>query len=843
MSVGRRWRWMAALALAAGVARAGDARAAAGVHVALVPATQTVAPGASFDLEIDVTQAGAAFNGFDAYIGFDPGAAQAVPSSPVSLQEGSLMTSACGSQFHRFLYSNTTGRDTINDVLLCSGVSVTGPGQIYKLHFKAGTTQQTTTVRFLPGLQFYNEGLFVNPDSSMDAQVTIAAPTSTITAGAGAGAGGTITPSGAVSVVNGSSQSFTIGPDGCHTIANVVVDGGSVGAVASYTFTNVQANHTIAASFALRSFGIAASAGAGGSIAPSGAVTVSCGASQSFTIAGDGCHAIADVQVDGGSVGPVSSYTFTNVTASHTIAASFLVFSFAITSSAGNGGSIDPLGTLAVECGGNQSFTLAPDACQHVADVVVDGSSVGAVTSYSFANVTADHTIAASFAANTTSLPAITDLATPGDPPIIGLVAKRPVARDATKSIRVTFTPPNGARSVEVWRKGFGNHPEYDDPPNAGSAPAVPASYPPAGWTLTGVTASEERDVPGTRDFWYYVAYAKDSCGNASPVSNLTTGALDYLLGDVTDGVTDGQGDGKMTLPDIQLLGARYGLAGNGLAGYEYLDVGPTSDASVHGRPLTDDRTDFEDLMITGLDYPSRDPGAAAVSQPRASTVNLVRLQKPAIINAGDHFDVTVILSASNSLQGISIQLGWNAAQVTPTGVTIGSLVSSQGGVMYSPAPGGADATLLGPGPGIAGEGPLAVFHFLALQSGDAGLDFDRVLGRSDVNGDVPIDIGVTTPVTPIVSATELRPVVPNPAVGRATLVYSLARRGRVDLAVFSVDGRRVATLAKGVQEAGRYEYNWSGADERGTAMGAGVYFVTLDAPGYRKTRLLTLVR
>ncbi|OGO14672.1 MAG: hypothetical protein A2Z02_02930 [Chloroflexi bacterium RBG_16_48_7] len=72
--------------------------------------------------------------------------------------------------------------------------------------------------------------------------------THTITASAGAG--GTISPSGAVSVNHGADQSFTINPNSGYSITGVWVDGSPVGAVTSYTFTNVQADHTISASFA-----------------------------------------------------------------------------------------------------------------------------------------------------------------------------------------------------------------------------------------------------------------------------------------------------------------------------------------------------------------------------------------------------------------------------------------------------------------------------------------------------------------------------------------------------------------------------------------------------------------
>lgn len=64
-----------------------------------------------------------------------------------------------------------------------------------------------------------------------------------------AGTGGTITPSGNVSVPAGTNRSFNIAASSGYQIDVVTVDGTSAGAVATYTFNNVQANHTITASF------------------------------------------------------------------------------------------------------------------------------------------------------------------------------------------------------------------------------------------------------------------------------------------------------------------------------------------------------------------------------------------------------------------------------------------------------------------------------------------------------------------------------------------------------------------------------------------------------------------
>ena len=60
-----------------------------------------------------------------------------------------------------------------------------------------------------------------------------------------AGAGGSISPSGNVSVREGRDQTFTITPDKSYAVANVKIDGKSIGAVKSYTFENVSRTHTI----------------------------------------------------------------------------------------------------------------------------------------------------------------------------------------------------------------------------------------------------------------------------------------------------------------------------------------------------------------------------------------------------------------------------------------------------------------------------------------------------------------------------------------------------------------------------------------------------------------------
>ncbi len=105
--------------------------------------------------------------------------------------------------------------------------------------------------------------------------------------------------------------------------------GGGCSGTAACTVTMAQAI-TVAATFDLvvstfsDTHTIEASAGANGSISPAGTTTYDAGTTVNFTIAADAGYKISDVLVDGDSVGAVTSYSFENLAASHTIAAEFV---------------------------------------------------------------------------------------------------------------------------------------------------------------------------------------------------------------------------------------------------------------------------------------------------------------------------------------------------------------------------------------------------------------------------------------------------------------------------------------------------------------------------------------
>ena len=144
---------------------------------------------------------------------------------------------------------------------------------------------------------------------------------------------------------------------------------------------------------------ITATAAAGGSIAPSGEVKVPHGSNATFEIKPNDCFHVEDVEVDDVSKGPVTTYTFTNVRADHTIHAKFAQTIFTITAAAvpPEGGSITPSGPVLVVCGNTQTFTVSPNDGYLLEDVLVDNLSQGAVTSHTFFNVRSDHLITAKF--------------------------------------------------------------------------------------------------------------------------------------------------------------------------------------------------------------------------------------------------------------------------------------------------------------------------------------------------------------------------------------------------------------------------------------------------------------
>ena len=211
------------------------------------------------------------------------------------------------------------------------------------------TTEQTFTVDgsvTLPGGVINPNGVSLNV--SIDVTVNAAASTDKTLEGV-------TEPTAITGVANGTAKTasalglpekVTLDTDGGDVQADVIwdVDGSAYdpGIIAEQTFAvdgnvtlpggvinpngislNVAISVTVNAATVTPTYIIAASAGSGGSISPSGEVFVTEGGNQTFTITPNANYVIESVRVDGVNQGAISSHTFTNVTAGHAISATF----------------------------------------------------------------------------------------------------------------------------------------------------------------------------------------------------------------------------------------------------------------------------------------------------------------------------------------------------------------------------------------------------------------------------------------------------------------------------------------------------------------------------------------
>jgi hypothetical protein len=292
----------------------------------------------------------------------------------------------------------------------------------------------------------------------------------------------------------------------------------------------------------------------------------------------------------------------------------------------------------------------------------------------------------------------------------------------------------------------------------------------------------------------------------------------------------------------VSALASHYGATYQDGSPLECFDIAPTVDGSLYGRPTTDHRLSFPDLISLSINF-SLVSRPADGSRPSAAAMNALRLRVPALPAVGQTFDVVLELSGADDALGVSTQLGYDANVVEPVSVTRGELMGRQGrdGVVLSSGPGNVDAALLGVGAGLAGEGELARVTFRVKAEGDPALGIAGAEARDAQNRLVSFS-GLGAPV-PLPAHTALRMAFPNPFERSTTVVLSLAKSGPASVRVFDVAGRTVRTLMAGVQPAGERQLAWDGRDDNGARLGAGVYMLRLEAAGHSETRAVRLVR
>ncbi len=167
---------------------------------------------------------------------------------------------------------------------------------------------------------------------------------------------------------------------------------------------DVRSDVDVEAVFEVATFSVVASAGLGGTICPTGERLLSWGEDLTVQIAADEGYEIADVTVDGSSVGAVSSCTFSDVRTDHEILVTFEPEKFTVKATSGPGGSVSPNGIQVVSWGEDLTIDVLPCEGFVLSSLTVDGGIRNGVSQVIFENIRADHELEALFDLDTEKL-------------------------------------------------------------------------------------------------------------------------------------------------------------------------------------------------------------------------------------------------------------------------------------------------------------------------------------------------------------------------------------------------------------------------------------------------------
>jgi len=405
----------------------------------------------------------------------------------------------------------------------------------------------------------------------------------------------------------------------------------------------------------------------------------------------------------------------------------------------------------------------------------------------------------------------------------------------------------NGADTAvyEIYRglwydttPGVSAYPEYDD--LAGNViPTRPANRAAAAasdeWTLAGtvpvgtLTFADGWANSASRGVYYYEVFAVDAVNNGSEAAALNKRATNYWLGDVHgDGPSDTTPNGLVDVLDMNALGAQYGSVVPLNAAFNALDVGRTDNWSRLGVPLTDSVINFEDLIVFAMNFGV--VSAAKADAPVGTAVDLAWVRY-------EDGSMALRLVEGAGLKGLRV-----TADVPVGAVTAGTLLDQQSELTFLRNVGrtlDVSVAVMGVNTTFNGTGDL----FVVAPGADIAPEDLTISARAIDNSLMELKVAgeIGGQVTPRVFA--LNAAFPNPFNPMTKISFSLPEAQPVRLAVYSLDGRKVATLLEETRAAGLHEIVWTGRDDAGQGVASGTYFYRLEAGPYSDVRKMTLMK
>jgi hypothetical protein len=174
--------------------------------------------------------------------------------------------------------------------------------------------------------------------------------------------------------------------------------------------------------------------------------------------------------------------------------------------------------------------------------------------------------------------------------------------------------------------------------------------------------------------------------------------------------------------------------------------------------------------------------------------------------------------------------------------LTGGSLLNQQAGPIFlRQIPGdGLDVSLAVMGEGLVISGQGLLFS-VTLPAGVLPGDI-KLTVRDAANAELAFALSATA-VEDLPTVYRLAGNYPNPFNPKTAISFDLPEAQFVRLAVFSADGRRIATLLSEQMAAGRHTASWDGRDEHGDQVASGVYFCRIEAGPLQETHKMLLMK
>lgn len=388
-------------------------------------------------------------------------------------------------------------------------------------------------------------------------------------------------------------------------------------------------------------------------------------------------------------------------------------------------------------------------------------------------------------------------------------------------------------REVVVRARATGAYPFFDGP-----APTYPGGPGEGTGVYSGLGTAVQVAYAGDgsgRDAVYFQAFAVDSAGNASAAAPGARGrCANYRLADVV-GKSSAVADGLVGIHDVSRLADTYELARTQPGFAADCDVGPvdTTGGSAIARP--DGVVDFEDLMVFA------DAFEADLHPPVSATAAEAAVPSLIWTRVSERSWTLALVEPCPSLKGLELRLDLPPGALPA--VTAGSLLARQTAPFFLHADakaGKVSLAMLGRAVGLSGAGELLRVE-MSQPCDSPGA---RAMARDLANLPLPLEVAPAAPAAPLPPASfAALGNHPNPFNPETTIVFDLPAALPAKIVVYSLDGRRIATLVDRSLAAGRHRVPWRGRDDTGRPVAAGTYVYRLQAGPWEATGKVELIK